>query len=844
MKCHLKMKFFSCLMLIASLSLHAKIPQEFKSFPIGSDPGFIGSKLAQRYLSSTLSTTPVKYPEVCTWFGALRFAGTTKDTALLRQLENRFIPILGDNSGAMQTPNHVDNTVFGIIPLQLYQQTGKQVYYDLGIDFANKQWTLPANPSPGNIEKYNDLFSKGLSWQTRFWIDDMFMITAIQSQAYLASKDEKYINRAAHEMVAYLDSLQRPNGLFFHAPTSPFFWCRGNGWMAVGMADVLTYLPETNVNRAKILQGYRKMMATLKASQTEGGLWRQLVDQEDAWTETSGSAMYAYAIITGVKNGLLEAEEYAPVARKAWFALVANLNDDWPIRDVCIGTNTGPTKEYYMNRERVVGDLHGQAAMLWCATALYDAETNSATALSSLCYDYGTLSPAFNPDITTYTCKLPAGINSVRPQLSASYGASITTGSDVVNLTSGTGISAITVQSADGSSTKTYTVNFETGNDINYTNLIVNSDFELAPDANCQPVVVAPGINGWDASGIPCWRLSKSSCAAKQFYGWTHNQSLLGSSTSQGINADGVNKHGNWVGWIGGNRSALTEFEFSQTISKDQLQPGTYKVQSLMAIGKNSKRVSQRMFANNNVQYFGPYYKYAENKTLGENNSFAGYPEFVETNLKEMAVYVTIASGESLKFGFRTNNMEGDGDIASQISPMFKMDYFRLIKIAPENATNADLAQIRLSTGNLDFSPATTVYNVELPFGTKSVSAEATPLLQDVIVTGTGSVDVSTGAGVSTLVATALDGTTTKTYTIHYATSLPNGIQKPGDTKFTYTVSDRKLTVRGVDAYSVYNINGIKVAEVNNAAETPISLMQGIYVLKTKNAGVAKIIIN
>lgn len=825
--------------------LHAETPPEFKSFPIGSDPGFIGSKLAQRYLSSSQTTSPVGYPEVCTWFGALRFAGASKDADLLQQLENRFIPILGENSGAMQTPNHVDRTVFGIVPLQLYQQTGKQAYSDLGIDFADKQWTLPTNPDPANIEKYNALAANGLSWQTRFWIDDMFMITAIQSQAYLASKDVKYINRAAHEMTFYLDSLQRPNGLFYHFPTAPFFWCRGNGWMAAGMADLLTYLPENNPDRAKILEGYRKMMSTLKFYQTEGGLWRQLVDQSDAWTETSGSAMYAYAMAMGVKNGLLDAVEYAPVVRKAWFALVANLNDDWPIRDVCIGTNVGYTKEYYMTRERIVGDLHGQAAMLWLATALFDAETNSATALSSLKYDYGTLSPAFNPEITEYTCTLPVGIISVKPQLIASYRANITTGNDVVSISAGSTTSTITVVSEDGQTTKTYTVNFVTGADVNYTNLIVNNDFELAPDANCQPVTVAPGINGWDAGGTPCWRLSKSSCASKQFYGWTHNQSLLGTSTSQGINADGVNKHGNWVAWIGGNKSGLTEFEFSQTISANQLQAGTYKVQCLMAIGKNGKRVSQRMFANNSVQYFGPYYKYALNKKESENYSFAGYPEFFETQMKEMEVYVTVANGESLKIGIRTNNMEGDGDITStQYSPMFKMDYFRLIRLADENAGNANLANIILNTGNLNFSPTTTTYNVELPFGTKSVSVIATPQLQDVKVAVNESVDVSSGTGVSNLVVTALDGITTKTYTINYTVGSANAIGEINENQPTYFVNNKRLTVVNVDSYSIYSINGLKVRDVNNAIGMSVSLSSGVYIVKTKRGRVFKVIMN
>ena len=54
--------------------------------------------------------------------------------------------------------------------------------------------------------------------ETRYWIDDMYMLTMLQLEAYRATGDKKYLDRDAKEMVAYLDKLQQPNGLFFHAP--------------------------------------------------------------------------------------------------------------------------------------------------------------------------------------------------------------------------------------------------------------------------------------------------------------------------------------------------------------------------------------------------------------------------------------------------------------------------------------------------------------------------------------------------------------------------------------------------------------------------------------------------
>jgi rhamnogalacturonyl hydrolase YesR len=207
----------------------------------------------------------------------------------------------------------------------------------------------------------------------------MFMSPALQVQAFRATGDAKYLDRAALMMAAYLDRLQQPNGLFYHAPDSPFFWGRGNGWVAAGMAELLRDLPATHPQRARILAGYRKMMAALLASQGADGMWRQLVDKPESWPESSCTGMFAFAFVTGVKNGWLDAATFAPAARRAWLALAGYLDADANVRDVCMGTNksrqvtnTDDLKvqyDYYLARPRKTGDLHGQAPILWTAAA-------------------------------------------------------------------------------------------------------------------------------------------------------------------------------------------------------------------------------------------------------------------------------------------------------------------------------------------------------------------------------------------------------------------------------------------------------------------------------------------
>jgi rhamnogalacturonyl hydrolase YesR len=349
---------------------------DLKHWPEGCSPREIGLKVAEKYLASPFRnftgneqpTPSIRYPEVCTWYGALTFARESGNKELQASLENRFEPLLGAEASKIPPVNHIDNTVFGSVPLELFIQTGDRRYLKSGLQIADKQWEKPDPDKSGPQEMA--YFEKGLTPQTRLWIDDMYMITAVQAQAYRATGDRKYIDRAAREMVVYLDSLQRPNGLFFHAPDVPFFWGRGNGWMAAGMAELLRSLPKDNPLHDRIMKGYETMMASLLKFQSENGMWRQLVDDPESWPETSSTGMFTFAMITGVKNGWLNKKTYSPAARKGWLTLISYLDEKGDISNVCEGTNKRNDRQYYLDRKRLTGDFHGQAPVLWCATAL------------------------------------------------------------------------------------------------------------------------------------------------------------------------------------------------------------------------------------------------------------------------------------------------------------------------------------------------------------------------------------------------------------------------------------------------------------------------------------------
>lgn len=360
------------LVFLACNSVFAAPASSFSGdWPSGASPQEVGTRVAKNFLERKFDFQTnqrrkyVIYPEVCAWYGSLRVAHLTRNAELQKQLRAKFDILLTEEGKKRISPDeHVDYRVFGVVPLELYMQTKEPALLKIGVDLAEAQWAKPT--------------ADGITHEARYWIDDMYMIPAVQVQAFRATGEGKYLDRAALAMVAYLDKLQESNGLFHHAKDSPFFWSRGNGWFAAGMAELLSDLPSNHPQRARIMEGYRKMMASLLRYQSPEGLWRQLIDQPDFWLETSGTGMFAFAMITGVKQGWLDAASYGPAARRAWLALVAHLDENANMRDVCVGTNKAnkevgadldKQRKFYFERARKTGDFHGNAPVLWCAMA-------------------------------------------------------------------------------------------------------------------------------------------------------------------------------------------------------------------------------------------------------------------------------------------------------------------------------------------------------------------------------------------------------------------------------------------------------------------------------------------
>jgi len=156
-------------------------------------------------------------------------------------------------------------------------------------------------------------------------------------------------------------------------------WSRGNGWVLAGLARVLRSLPRDFETRPRYERLFCSMARRVADLQGEGGLWGSaLLDPMDSQPpESSGSALFCYALGWGVREGLLDAETCMPVIERAWSGLTFVVNDEgrvgWVQRP-----GTGPAMVAADHSE-----VYGSGAFLLAAAEVLRLEREGLMGVSS-----------------------------------------------------------------------------------------------------------------------------------------------------------------------------------------------------------------------------------------------------------------------------------------------------------------------------------------------------------------------------------------------------------------------------------------------------------------------------
>ncbi|QGZ38597.1 rhamnogalacturonyl hydrolase YesR [Pseudoduganella flava] len=218
-----------------------------------------------------------------------------------------------------ETPEHV---MFGD------WQTCFQVYADL----------YKLAPDPKKIARAREVMEYQMSTPNNdywWWSDGLYMGMPVMTRLYSITQDPKYLAKM-HDYFAHARKIMydEDEKLFYRDARYVYpahqsvngkkdFWSRGDGWVFAALPRVLEDLPANDPHRAEYEQVFRDMAATLKRVQHADGYWtRSLLDPAHApGPETSGTAFFTYGYLWGINHGLLDKNEYLPVARKGWHYL-------------------------------------------------------------------------------------------------------------------------------------------------------------------------------------------------------------------------------------------------------------------------------------------------------------------------------------------------------------------------------------------------------------------------------------------------------------------------------------------------------------------------------------------
>jgi unsaturated rhamnogalacturonyl hydrolase len=211
------------------------------------------------------------------------------------------------------------------------------------------------------------------------WPDDLYMGGVFLVRWGIYNHDQKFIDDAAEQIIHQAALEQDSDGLWFHGyfvskdQHAPFKWGRGNGWVTVTLVETLSAMDDKDPLKPQLIDILKKQVDGLKKVQAPDGMWRQVLDKQDLWEETSCTAMFAYGIARAVNRGWIDADNMA-VARKAFAGIAHHVTSDGVVKGTCQGTNIGTDFAYYVQRPRPDDDLHGRGPVMLAGLEILSAK--------------------------------------------------------------------------------------------------------------------------------------------------------------------------------------------------------------------------------------------------------------------------------------------------------------------------------------------------------------------------------------------------------------------------------------------------------------------------------------
>ncbi len=305
------------------------------------------------------------------YYGVAEAYEATKKESYLEFLKERVDELIG-----LGLPVWTVNTcAMGHCLITLYEATGEEKYMDI---IKSKVEYLTKDALRFGDRVLQHTVSAGNDFPEQCWADTLFMAAFFLLRVGVMTKDDALIDDALNQYYWHIQYLQDENtGLWYHGYNnitkdhmSGFYWGRANCWAAYTMSNVGRILPECYLypQFLEIVGSLNEQLSALKLLQTENGLWRTILDDEESYEEVSASAGIAAAMT--LKGNPL----HIKYIEKSIEGLLAHVAPDGRVTDVSGGTAVMKDRDGYRNisKKWIQGWGQGMALAFFAAVLCYD----------------------------------------------------------------------------------------------------------------------------------------------------------------------------------------------------------------------------------------------------------------------------------------------------------------------------------------------------------------------------------------------------------------------------------------------------------------------------------------
>ncbi|PQE24947.1 cell wall glycosyl hydrolase protein [Rutstroemia sp. NJR-2017a WRK4] len=345
-----------------------------------------------------------QYPQAVLYRGIEMAYNLTGNKTYIDWVDSQMTAIVSDNGTLLAYPTYpasLDDVRIGTVILDTWART-KIAKYKVAADTLRKQFNYHPRTASGGF------WHRAPTYPNQMWLDGIYMGDVFYAQwtSYFDATNTTAWNDILLQYTLIEQHCRNhTTNLIVHGydeskvavwadpvtGASPNVWDRALGWYMMALVDVLDYFPKSHPGYAKLLNWFVTASAGVTAAQDSTGGWWLVMNtpypgKPRNYIESSGSAMFLYAILKGVRKGYLGCEYVAPMQKGykyvaetfvAYNGTNGTVNWEGTVLVGSLGSNA--TFEYYTSIAIDENDMKGAGPFIYASVEIEQLSQGKCT---------------------------------------------------------------------------------------------------------------------------------------------------------------------------------------------------------------------------------------------------------------------------------------------------------------------------------------------------------------------------------------------------------------------------------------------------------------------------------